>query len=196
MPLVVEETHRPRAIVLDPSTGTMFWTDWGNNPKIGNAAMDGSMVRDFVVEDIHWPNGLALDHPNGRLYWADAKLKRIESIRINGKDRKRVLEFILKHPYSLAVFENRIYWSDWNTKNVQSCNKFSGKHREILIRDQSVYGIHIYHPALQPKKTHACLNHSCSHLCLLTIKNSYTCGCPDTMILSSDKHNCKGTNIV
>lgn len=57
----------------------MFWTDWGESPKIEKAGMDGNEeTRSVIVEDnIHWPNGLTLDYEDQKLYWADAKLNLI-----------------------------------------------------------------------------------------------------------------------
>lgn len=118
----------------------MFWSNWGDNGHIKKASMDGRDVAGFVTSDIGWPNGLALDWPNDRLYWTDAKLLRIESIRLDGSDRRVVLSQMVDHPFSVAVFEDRIFWSDWHTKSLESCNKFSGKNREILLTDHNIFG--------------------------------------------------------
>lgn len=61
-----------------------------------------------------------------------------------------VLSDAIKHPYGIAVFENNIYWSDWTGKEIQKCNKFTGKDRHIVIREKNnnILGIHIYHPAM------------------------------------------------
>lgn len=37
----------------------MYWTDWGNHPKIETAAMDGTMRETLVEENIQWPTGKA-----------------------------------------------------------------------------------------------------------------------------------------
>lgn len=59
---------------------------------------------------------------------------------------------MIQHPYSLAVFENKLYWSDWESKTIQSCDKFSGKNWQILIRaSDTPYGVHIDHSAIKPK---------------------------------------------
>jgi hypothetical protein len=41
----------------------MFWTDWGEVPKIERAGMNGdpSTRKVIVHENIFWPNGLAVD---------------------------------------------------------------------------------------------------------------------------------------
>lgn len=60
----------------------------------------------------------------------------------------------MKHPYAIAVFEDTLYWSDWNGRDIQACNKFTGKDHRVIIREKSkgifIYGVHIYHPAMMP----------------------------------------------
>lgn len=36
---------------------TMYWSDWGNHPKIETAAMDGTLRETLVQENIQWPTG-------------------------------------------------------------------------------------------------------------------------------------------
>ena len=58
----------------------------------------------------------------------------------------------MKHPYSIAVFEDTLYWSDWQGHDIQACNKFTGKNHRVVVREKSkkkfIYGIHVYHPAM------------------------------------------------
>lgn len=64
---------------------------------------------------------------------------------------KVVLHSVAKHPYSIAIFENKLYWSDWKTNSIQSCNKFTGKgHATVVKEKKPIYGIHIYHSTLKP----------------------------------------------
>lgn len=139
--LINEDIHLPRSIQLLPHEGLMYWTDWGDKPMIAVSNMDGKNARPLVTENIKWPNGLALDWPSNRLYWVDAKLKTIESIDFNGNNRKVVLAKVTKHPYGIAVFENNIYWSDWNSQSIQTCDKFTCKKRTTLVQDRIIYGI-------------------------------------------------------
>lgn len=81
-----KDLDQPRAIVLVPSEGLvlidislsllipsfffslMFWSDWGEVPKIERASMDGnnSTRKVIIKEDIYWPNGLAVDYETRR----------------------------------------------------------------------------------------------------------------------------------
>ena len=138
-PLIATEyIDQPRAIALHPPEGLMFWSDWGKKAHIGVASMDGSLPA-VLVEKVGWPNGIALDWANGRLYWVDALKHTIESVDIAGKDR-RVIRNDLEHPFGLAVFENKLYWSDWNTKRLLTCNKFTGEILETLREGETIHG--------------------------------------------------------
>lgn len=47
----------------------MFWTDWGIEPKIERAGMDGTHRQTIVAFEVRWPNGLTLDLVRKRVYW-------------------------------------------------------------------------------------------------------------------------------
>jgi hypothetical protein len=66
----------------------MFWSDWGDMALIGKAGMDGSNPEAFISTGLHFPNGLTVDYHNSRLYWVDAKLLVIESVKLDGSDRR------------------------------------------------------------------------------------------------------------
>lgn len=65
----------------------MYWTDWGEVPKIERAGMDGTLRSVIIDSDIYWPNGLTLDYGEQKLYWADAKLSFIHKSNLDGTFR-------------------------------------------------------------------------------------------------------------
>ncbi|KAJ8870494.1 hypothetical protein PR048_029517 [Dryococelus australis] len=191
--VVLAGMEQIKSLVLVFAEGYMFWSDWGSSPMIGKAGMDGAKANVFVGSDIHWPNGLALDYPNYRLYWIDAKLLKIETITLDGHDRRVILQGAFKHPYSIAVFEDKLYWSDWVDREIESCNKFTGKDREVIVKMKKhpIYNIQVYHPAMHPPQmVNPCSRALCSHLCLLAADMTYSCACPEDKELGPDKHKC------
>lgn len=56
----------------------MYWSDWGEVPKIERADLDGTERVVLVNTSLGWPNGLALDYQQRTIYWGDAKTDRIE----------------------------------------------------------------------------------------------------------------------
>lgn len=82
----------------------MYWSDWSSNSHIAMASMDGKNHVKFVKDNVDWPNGLTIDDPNDRLYWIDAKLKIIESIRLDGRDRRVSISYCLIILFIVNVF--------------------------------------------------------------------------------------------
>lgn len=122
MILVNQNISQPRGLTLDPSAGArwLFWTDWGENPRIERVGMDGSNRQVIISTKIYWPNGLALDIPTKRVYFADSKLDFIDFCNYDGTGRQQVIanNHYLLHPHSLSVFEDQIYWTDRQLNRV------------------------------------------------------------------------------
>ena len=201
--LVAGSMSRPRGLALDPRQAVMFWTDWDTaGPRIESSAMDGrpdSRTTVFRVGSYGgaWPNGLTLDYQAVRLYWTDARSDSIHSSRYDGSDHHEIIrgDSHLSHPFSVAVFESHIYWTDWRSSSLLRANKWNGSDVRVIERTISKpYGIKIVHPSLQPRARakHPCQseNGGCSHLCLLASNTSRTCGCPHIMALASDGLTC------
>ena len=111
----------------------MYWTDWGKHPKIERAALDGSLRTTLVNDSVAWPNGLTIDYLSRKIYWADAKLDKIEVMNLDGSNRRVVLNDNLPHIFSFTVLGNRLYWTDWHRRAIESVNKRTGKDRKKII---------------------------------------------------------------
>lgn len=119
---------KPRAIVLYKTRRWMFWTDWGTVPKIERADMNGHGQTTIVSGDLSWPNGLVIDEASQTLFWADAGLDKIETSDLTGGGRRVLLSSShVNHPFSLAILNNRLFWSDWETGGIHSVDKQTGK---------------------------------------------------------------------
>ncbi|KAK4005331.1 hypothetical protein OUZ56_007048 [Daphnia magna] len=190
--VITGQLDKPRAVAVYPEEGMLFWSDWGSQPHIGSAGMDGSQRKNVITTDIVWPNGLVVDETIQRIFWGDAKLNRIESSRLDGSDRK-ILAVKVTHPYALDIFENTIFWSDPLEHEVLSVDKFTGKDYKILIKETSFTptGIHVHHPSKQNLLSNPCRNIICSHLCLLSPSvQGFRCACPVGMTLNKDNRTC------
>ena len=127
----------------------MYWTDWGANPKIEPAEMDGSARRTIVTENLACPNGLTIDKATNRLFWADAKLDKIEVSDLNGGNRQLIMSSVADiHPYGLAVYHDMLYWTDWNAKSISNYNLSTGNKDTLVDGLQQPMDIHIFDPAL------------------------------------------------
>ncbi|NXN98396.1 LRP2 protein, partial [Rhinopomastus cyanomelas] len=195
--LISENVTNPRGLVLDPRTDAhvMFWTDWGQNPRIEKASMDGKMRTVIVSNKIYWPNGLSIDYPNKLLYFADAYLDYIDFCDYNGNNRRQVVasDLILQHPHALTVFEDFVYWSDRYTNRVIRANKWHGGNQTVMIYNiHQPLGLVSVHPVKQPHGINPCVASPCSHLCLLSSSGPlfFSCACPSGWTLSPDNRNC------
>ena len=141
MILVNQNISQPRGLTLDPSEGArwLFWTDWGENPRIERVGMDGSNRQVIISTKIYWPNGLALDIPTKRVYFADSKLDFIDFCNYDGSGRQQVIanNHYLLHPHSLSVFEDQIYWTDRQLNRVLKVSQ-SNLHKTTVSDSMSI----------------------------------------------------------
>ncbi|XP_048481077.1 low-density lipoprotein receptor-related protein 6 [Plutella xylostella] len=180
------EVDLARAIAIVPSDGLVFWTDWGEVPKIERAGMDGDpATRKVIVKDkITWPNGITIDYTNKLIYWVDAKLQFVDVIDFEGENRRSVVKEGLQYPYALAMFNDKLYWTDWKTWAIDTFDMTtSGPVRELLKSDPVPVDVRVYDGSRQamPTGDYPCKvnNGGCSHLCLLSPNSpGYICTCP------------------
>merc|ERR1711892_1188727 len=209
--VVEEDLEKPRSIAVLPSKGWIFWSDWGNFPKIEKAGMDGTNRSVLATENLMWPNGITLDLVSERLYWVDAKLHIIGSVRFDGTVPIVITEesSALHHPFSVSVLEDWVYWTEWvqNGSSIFRANKFNGTDLE-KITDARMHhkpmSLQVYHPMKQPPSNNFCLAriNKCSHICVpqpqslqqvsepFEEQDRTACLCPRDFIKKDDDANC------
>ena len=123
----------------------MYWTDWGSNPKIEKAAMDGSSRRSVVTGNLGWPNGLTIDRSTNRLYWADAKLDKIEVSDLTGANRQLLVSSAVDiHPFGLTLYQRMLYWTDWNNRSISRLDLSNGNKEMVITGLKKPMDIHLY----------------------------------------------------
>lgn len=197
----------PRAIAVHPIKGMVFFTSWHLQAFIGRMNMDGTQYKMILTweQEVAWPNALTVDYVTDRVYFADAHLDYIDSVDLDGKNRATVLKGAshVPHVFALSVFEDDLYYTDWNLKGVFKCNKFNGSLEWEVIRNTThrPFDLHVYHPLRQVGGRGDCDGGGgCSHLCLLN-PNNHTCACPNQFVLeggsciancTAGQHRCGG----
>lgn len=84
----------------------------------------------------------------------------------------------------MTVFDQHIYWTDWNTRSIYRANKYDGSDQIVMIMNlpQRPMDIHVWAKSKQQQCMNPCnqFNGGCSHicapgklLCLMTV--SYYC---------------------
>ncbi|XP_059545505.1 low-density lipoprotein receptor-related protein 8 isoform X1 [Myotis daubentonii] len=201
--LFSHDLSEPRAIAVDPLRGFMYWSDWGYQAKIEKSGLNGADRHTLVSDDIEWPNGITLDLLSQRLYWVDSKLHQLSSIDFSGGHRKMLISspHFLGHPFGVAVFEDKVFWTDLENEAIFSANRLTGLEISVLAENlNNPHDIVIFHELKQPRAGDACElsaqpSGGCEYLCLPAPQLSshspkYTCACPDTMWLGPDMKRC------
>lgn len=194
---LIDNVLSPRGILAVPERAKLFWTQWDQHAHgVYQSQMDGSNVT-LLFGDLEWPNDLAFDHEMNRLYWCDGKHGKIEYYDFDVKIRHVVFKDSLRQPFSLFVFEDNVYWSDWMYHELISCNKINCHHiNHPLLQynghKRGFFGVTIFHPELQKSSRahNPCNDSPCSHICAIRTVNSYTCLCPDHSELALNGKTC------
>ncbi|XP_074545355.1 low-density lipoprotein receptor [Halichoeres trimaculatus] len=207
--LISENLDKPRAITVDPVSNFIYWSDWGEDARIERSGLNGADRTVLVTDGIVWPNGITLDMANQRLYWVDSKLHTLSSIDMNGGTRHNLIYSAetLAHPLSVAVFEEKVFWTDMTNSAVFSANRLTGKDITKLAMDLvQPEDIVLYHDLKQPTGTNWCresnsINGGCEFLCLpAPVINQrspkFTCACPDNTTMASDMKRCVTAPVV
>ncbi|XP_071941667.1 prolow-density lipoprotein receptor-related protein 1-like [Antedon mediterranea] len=198
--IIRDNLFDPRGITVDPRNGYLYWSDWGLRPYIGRSSMDGTGATEFHDDLVGWPNGLTICFETDKLYWADAHLDHIVYSNLDGSGVTLLLDEGVGHPFAVTVFEDYVYWTDWNVKTINRANKWTGEGAEVMQTTlHRPFDIHVVHPLRQDSSiSNPCgvNNAGCSHLCLLG--ESYSlgfptakCACPNNFILKTDLKTCE-----
>nr|XP_022909737.1 low-density lipoprotein receptor-related protein 1 isoform X1 [Onthophagus taurus] len=196
--LVSVGLEEPRAIALNPLKGFMYWSDWGDNVHIGKADMDGSNATILIEKNLGWPNALTIDYETDEIFWADAREDYIAVADLHGNnirivaDRNSNAALKLHHVFAITIWEDRLYWTDWEMMSIESCHKYYGNETKTLFKMvHRPMDLRLYHPFRQPQHNNPCEKANCSALCLLTSEEPfYKCACPENHILGSDEKSC------
>ncbi|XP_016087082.1 low-density lipoprotein receptor-related protein 1-like [Sinocyclocheilus grahami] len=204
--LLDQELYNPKGITLDPTMGKVFFTDYGQIPKVERCDMDGQNRTKLVDSKIVFPHGITLDLVNRLVFWADAYLDYIEVVDYEGKNRHTIIQgLLIEHLYGLTVFENYLYATNSDNANMQPktsvirVNRFNSSDYQVVTRVDKGGALHVYHQRRQPPvRSHACEPDQfgkaggCSDICLLgNSHKSRTCRCRSGFSLGNDGKSCK-----
>ncbi|XP_068127260.1 very low-density lipoprotein receptor-like [Hyperolius riggenbachi] len=189
--VIDEYLDQPHALVLQPLSGLMYWSEIGVQPQIEEAGMDGSQRKILISEQLGWPTGLALDLLSWKIFWSDEKFRSIGSANLDGTNIKVIQMGAIQRPFALTVFEDEIYWSESEAQTVKKMNKNTATNVSVLIkRHEQPYGLKVIHEVLQPRMDNPCKTLKCSHVCLIGPSLNGSCWCPTGLVLSSNLLDC------
>jgi len=138
----------------------LFLTDWSySSPKIERTTLAGTqrtVLVDLRNATQYWPNAVIVDYREDRIYWIDAWIDAIESCDLYGKHRRKLTSPLHPsfnmHPFDLTVYDDILYWSDWNTDSIERLNWTTAAYLGgfgILTSDR-VFGVALLDDSRQP----------------------------------------------
>ncbi|XP_056012123.1 low-density lipoprotein receptor-related protein 4-like [Ostrea edulis] len=192
---LLSNLYSPREIVVYPSKGFLYWTEFGNVTQIGRAYMDGTSKMYIATTDIGWPNGLTIDFTSSRLYWTDGQKNRIEYSDLNGGNRGVLATDNDAHLMSMVIHGQYLYYTAWNRQRITKMDKSTGSKVVFMLNHPELGrldSLAIYADDVVDVNTICSkLNGNCSTFCFPT-PSGRTCGCQDNVDLQSDQSTCQG----
>ncbi|XP_051886578.1 low-density lipoprotein receptor-related protein 6 isoform X2 [Pristis pectinata] len=188
------EQDRPRAIIVNPERGYMYFTNLQDrSPRIERARLDGTEREILFFSGLSKPVTLAIDNKLGKLFWADSDLRRIESSDLSGANRVVLEDANILQPVGLTVFGNHLYWIDRQQQMIERIEKINGNSRtKIQARIAQLSDIHAVKELDLQEFEHPCAqdNGGCSHICIVKGDGTAHCSCPVHLMLLHDELSC------
>jgi len=81
----------PLSITYNPSDNLLYWTDV-KRKAVMRGTRDGRTADVVAKMGVLHPDGIDVDYISQNIYWTDALRRKIEVCKLNGKDRKALIE--------------------------------------------------------------------------------------------------------
>ena len=182
-----------RAIVVEPCLAMLYFSNWNSkDPSISRIYTSGYGRERLITKDIFMPNGLAIDFIDKKIFWADARLDKVEKCDYDGSNRVVLAQTAPKHPFSIAVLGDFIFWTDWILHGVLRANKYSENDVIFIKRDiEQPMGLFVAQDPIKNCTNNACaaFNGGCEDICLPHGDANFKCECSQG-ILDKDQKKC------
>ncbi|KAG7254532.1 hypothetical protein CRUP_003859, partial [Coryphaenoides rupestris] len=168
---LVAQANRPKAIIVDPCYGYLYWTDWGYPASIERATLAGNFRSSIIDNGLSSPTGLTMDVDERMLYWTDSN----RALHSDGPRTGRWSLHGVQYPYALTVHQQDVFWTDWTTRAVYR----AGPRTTARASRTGPNDIHVYTAAKQGMCASPCqqFNGGCSHVCV-SGPSGPECQCP------------------
>lgn len=145
--LLEYDLSKPRAFAVDPTSGYMFFTKWGQSVSmLERSKLDGSERKPIVEEKIVYPYGVTIDYPKKCIYWVDTYLDYVEKVDFDGKHRATVLRGAqVRNLHGITVFQNKLYLSSWYNNSILELDKFNHKIKTLVTNISRPYNVQVFH---------------------------------------------------
>lgn len=139
----------------------MFWTDYGDNPKIERATLAGQertaiITSNITITRLKYPNDVVVDYSSNRIYWVDTGPDVVGTADLQGHYIKISEPIKNSDLYAMALYDNTLYISDvkTNAKSIIVIDKESLKEikrfTSLVIESRDILGMTMLHESRQP----------------------------------------------
>lgn len=94
--------------------------------------------------------------------------QKIERSHLTGSNRELIVSTAI-YPFAMTMFDQFIYWTDWNTRSIYRANKHDGSGQTVMIQNlpSRPMDIHVLASMKQQQCDSPCqqFNGGCSHIC-------------------------------
>lgn len=126
-PLIfVKNLTMPHGIAIDICRRKLYWTSASmKGSSIGRISLDGTNAEE-IITGLDMPRGIVVDQFSNRIYWVDDLMGdhfSVESAKLDGTDRKYIVQKMYHVPFGVATDQNNIYWTDIQESAVWKIHK-------------------------------------------------------------------------
>lgn len=137
--ILTTDLLEPRAIAIDSSIRTFFYTDWGYTPgRIGKANYDDGSERVVIVNTaVVWPNGLTIDTTTQMIFWCDSNSGTVDTADYEGANRATLVSGRqVDRLFGIAVDDSWIYLSGWGVRTVNKYPRDGSSNTPTVVSTQ------------------------------------------------------------
>uniref|UniRef100_A0A673HKD7 EGF-like domain-containing protein n=1 Tax=Sinocyclocheilus rhinocerous TaxID=307959 RepID=A0A673HKD7_9TELE len=188
------------SLAVDWVARNLYWAD-SVNSQINALGLDSAATRttDIVMilgEDLGQLRSIALLPQKGTSLVRYGSLMKERSTMTLFNQFPSPISQLLQmmetpSPFSVSVFNDKVYWSDTKRGTIQRAHKSTGKQHQVLLkRPGQPFGLKVIHALFQVGVSNPCASQHCSHLCVLSPGLKAVCKCPSQFLLDEDGLTC------
>jgi len=138
----------------------MFWTDYGENPKIERATLAGqertTIIASTGITRLQYPNDVLADYTSSKIYWVDAGPNVVGTADLEGRNIKISEPIKNSHLFAVTLYNNTLYITDseMNAKSIIVIDKESLREISRFISSEigsrDLFGLTLLDESRQP----------------------------------------------
>ena len=94
--------------------------------------------------------------------------QKIERCSLTGANREVIVSTAI-YPFAMTLYDQHIFWTDWNTRSIYRANKHDGSDQRVMIQNlpSRPMDLHVLSNSRQQQCSSPCqqFNGGCSHIC-------------------------------